>query len=452
MMSHEALDLLPPIQGDEFLPSISRWTTWGGVALLTVFGAGVILAAATPYSTTVKAPAVVRPTGDLRVVQVEITGTVQQILAQEGDEVQAGSVIAVLDGSRSQTQQQQLVQTIQSTEQQLTQLATQMQAIDREMRQEARVAEHAIAALQANLTRDQRDYQEHTIAAQAQVQEAQAALDLAQAELQRYQQLVHTGAVAELEVVEKEQAFKSAQARLTRAQAGLNPSNAAMQITTEQMQQQQAQKASTLALLTQQKQDLVRQQLTLEQIRDRSQRELQQLQHDIHQNRATAPIQGKLLHLTLRNPGQVVQAGETIAQIAPTATPLVIKARVPAADIAQVHLCQPHPEIDCVAGRVQMRVSAYPYPDYGTLPGIVTAISADAISADVISAEGATARPAESGTPYYEVTIKPDRTYLERQNQHYVLQPGMEVTAEIVSTKETVLMLILRKTRLLLNV
>lgn len=39
--------------------------------------------------------------------------------------------------------------------------------------------------------------------------------------------------------------------------------------------------------------------------------------------------------------------------------------------------------------------------------------------------------------------------YLEKQNQQYLIQPGMEVAADIISKEETVLTFILRKARLL---
>lgn len=433
----ESLDLLQPVKSEEFLPSISRWVTLGGLAIVSVFGVGLILAATTPYITTVKAPAVVRPSGDTRLVQVAITGTVRQILVQEGALVQQGSLIAVLDASPFSMKQQQLAQTIQTTRQQQQQIAAQIQALEQQITAESRLINRTIAASQANLNRNKQDYQSQQITTQAQVQEAEAAFELAQTEMQHYQQLANTGAVAELQVQEKVQALKAAQARLERAKAALHPSDASITIAAAQIQQNRAQGESTLASFTQERAKLIQQQLDLQNQLDRDQKQLQQLQHDAAQSMATAPIQGKILKLALRNLGQVVQAGDTVAQIVPTQTPLLIKARVPTREIAQVQVCRTTPT-ECIAGQVQMRISAYPYPDYGTLPGRVTAISADAIVSD-------------SEVPYYEVIIQPERSYLERQDQHYEIQPGMELTAEIVATRETVLTFILRKTRLFLH-
>jgi HlyD family secretion protein len=148
-----------------------------------------------------------------------------------------------------------------------------------------------------------------------------------------------------------------------------------------------------------------------------------------------------ILKLELRNSGQVVNLGSAIAQISPSYTPLVIKARVAAADISKVFVCNSPEVVSCRKGKVKMRFLSYPYPDYGILIGAVRSITADAIlPQDNITAEG-----------YYEVTIEPENLYLQRDLQQYLIQAGMEVVADIISEEESVLTFILRKTRLLTN-
>ncbi|MBD2003320.1 MULTISPECIES: hypothetical protein [Cyanophyceae] len=91
-----------------------------------------------------------------------------------------------------------------------------------------------------------------------------------------------------------------------------------------------------------------------------------------------------------------------------------------------------------------MRVSAYPYPDYGTLKGKVSAITPDATApqSNETTISGAV-------LPFYEVTIQPLKTELNKGARQYTLQPGMEMTADIISREETVLTFILRKARLI---
>ena len=82
MISHSNSDYLPPIQDNEFLPPLGRWTTWGGLVLVCAVGLGVPLASVTKYKVTVKGQAVVRPAGELRLVQAPTEGQVTQVLLQ----------------------------------------------------------------------------------------------------------------------------------------------------------------------------------------------------------------------------------------------------------------------------------------------------------------------------------------------------------------------------------
>jgi HlyD family secretion protein len=171
-------------------------------------------------------------------------------------------------------------------------------------------------------------------------------------------------------------------------------------------------------------QDTLRQQ-------DRLQRQLQQeqaaltlLEQQLEPASLRIPSPGKILRLHLRNVGQIVQVGDTLAEIVPT-EPLVIRASVAEPDIGRVQVGQ----------KVQLRVSAYAYTEYGLLEGTVDSIAPDA-----------EIRP--NGMAYYEVTIVPAQSFLTRQEKIYPLQPGMEVQAEITTEQETVMRLLLRKATL----
>ncbi|MFB2936838.1 HlyD family secretion protein [Aerosakkonemataceae cyanobacterium BLCC-F154] len=145
------------------------------------------------------------------------------------------------------------------------------------------------------------------------------------------------------------------------------------------------------------------------------------------------PVSGKILKLELLSIGQQLKTGQQVAQILPANTAMLVRARVAVQDIARVQ----------IGHTVQLRISAYPYPDYGILEGKVTSISADAITP-----QNTTGEPV---SPYYEVTIEPEQSFLVKSDRYYPLQPGMEVTANIISKEETFLAFILRKARLSTN-
>jgi HlyD family type I secretion membrane fusion protein len=430
-------DLIRPVRSDQFLPPISPWARLGSALLIGTVGMAIVLAAFVRYGVTIKAAATVRPTGETRVVQTALEGTIAKIEVKENQVVKTGDVIATLDDAQLQTHQRQLQGNIQQAEQQLAQLAAQIAALSTQQAAEADLMERTVASAQANLDQNQRTYQDQQITTQTQVQEATAELKFAQTELEQYRQLADTGAVAQLEIQQKEAVFQAAQAKLERAEAGQNPSLAPVAIATERIGQEQARGSSTLAALNKEQESLQQRQTELQNQMNRDRQTLQQAELDLNKTVIRATDAGTIFKLDLHNVNQVMQRGDAIAQIAPSETALVIKARVPAREISQVGLCQEPIVNNCSTGKVQLRFSAYPYPDYGTLLGAVRAIAPD------------TTITTDNAAPYYEVTIQPEQLYLTRDDRQYFIQSGMEVTADLVSREETILTFILRKARLL---
>ncbi|MFN6036770.1 MAG: HlyD family efflux transporter periplasmic adaptor subunit, partial [Dolichospermum sp.] len=149
-----------------------------------------------------------------------------------------------------------------------------------------------------------------------------------------------------------------------------------------------------------------------------------------------ATSDGIILKLNLRNSGQVVRAGESIAEIVPDdRTSLVIKALIPSAEINKI----------AVGQKAQLRVDACPYPDYGTAKGVVKTISPDAITP--LSKDTNTA--ISPGANYFEATIQPDKSSFGNNDRQCFLQSGMNGTADIISREETVLQFMLRRARLI---
>ena len=91
-----------------------------------------------------------------------------------------------------------------------------------------------------------------------------------------------------------------------------------------------------------------------------------------------------------------------------------------------------------------MQVSACPYPDFGTFKGTVKTIASDTIPVTTDN----TNAPSKG---IYEVTIKPDTLFAQKNNHKCFLLPGMEGKASIISRRETLLNFIMRKARLISN-
>ncbi|MBD2516105.1 HlyD family efflux transporter periplasmic adaptor subunit [Nostoc sp. FACHB-973] len=481
-------DHLHIVETNEFLPHIGKWTNIGGSVLLSIFVAGVSLTSVLNYNVTVKVPASIRPVGELRIVQSAIAGTVQNIDVEESQVVTKDEAIAYIDDSSVQTQKSQRESSIQQGQLQLSKIDSQISQIDTQIAAQTNLNNRTIIAAQAQLSNAQRNYKDQQIKSTSEMTQAQTALRLAKVQLERLQQgkiltatveeaeaalklakvqrdrlhpIVISGAVARSLFEEKEQAVKSAEAKLeqakvsaknlleekeqsledaqtnlNKAKTAINPSNAAVTVAFEQINQEQARGLATLAALKKDRETLLQQRLELQNQLLSTRKELQQLETDLKKSVIRAPIEGTLLKLNLRNPGQVVQSSEAIASIAPLNAPLLIKAYVQTQDIDKVKPGE----------KVRMMVSACPYPDYGTLKGTVTTVASDALS------------PVKNGTDSsvnqvvaYEVTIQPQTLYLGRGDRQCHLKSGMEGRADIISRQETVLRFILRKARLITN-
>lgn len=382
--------VLHPATAEEFLPSIAPWQRFAGLFLVGSFCTGVALMAVWPYRVVVRGPGMARPSGETNVVNAPRDGRVREIRMQANQTVSRGQVLAVLDPADLQGRSLKL----QGDEQ-----ALQRERISRE--------EENRASLEA---------------AQLEVEKAEAALRFAESEYSRYNQLVSSGAGSVQQMEEKA-------ANLKVARSGLNKAR-------QLVEEQRSRGNSQLAQLSQR---------MSENLAERA-----QLGRDLGSTLVRSPADGIVFSVTLRNPLQVVMAGQELARVAPRQKSLQVKVLVPSADIANVQKGQ----------RADLRITGCPYPDFGTLPGRVVSIAPDAMAAaagpepnsGANNPPGGGSAPAggsAAGGAAYEVTIQPDRTQLRAGSRRCELRLGMDLNADITTRVETVLQFLLRKIRLL---
>jgi multidrug efflux pump subunit AcrA (membrane-fusion protein) len=488
------------VEANDFLPSISLWAQLSGLFVAGSVGIAIALAAFTPYNVTVKATTVIRPASGIKIVEAETQGTIVDIPVKENQTIRSGDVIATIDNSKLQTQKNILESKVQQGQLQLGQINAQISSLNIQIKAESDRIQNVKEVASAELRRSRREYRDKKITTAAQVEEASANLRLAQQEWQqaqsesrsaqanlksklaelnaakskskRYQSISASGALSKDQLeevkllveqqqqamlaqkasVEKQQRFierqkqamQAARARLQNALAAIDPSNAEVAIAQERITQEQATGKATLARIDREKEVILQQRIEIQKQLERDTRELEQMTKNLSQTIITAPTNGILFQLQLSNRGQTVQPGTAIARIAPEKTGLLVKASVSAGDISKVNLNQ----------AAQIKISACPYPDYGTLKGIVTQVSPDAIQLNSKDKTelNANSSSGKSDRISYEVTIKPESLSLSQGNNKCSLQLGMEGNADIISQEETLLKFLLRKARLITNI
>ncbi|MEM9503985.1 MAG: biotin/lipoyl-binding protein, partial [Cyanobacteria bacterium P01_E01_bin.43] len=268
---------------DELLPPVSRWTTIGGAILIGSVGSAVVLAASLRYSVTVRAPAVVRPSGELRLVQAERAGTITQIEVQENQAVQAGDVIAVMNAVSLEAEQQQLQSAIRQSQLQIAQMDAQLRLMAAQIDDEGRLLDRDISIAEAELSNIQRQAQEQQVTVQANLEEAQANLAFARSEERRFAQLVESGAISHLQLEEKQAAVQTAEAQVARAEAAIAPSLAPVTIAQDRVEQQRSRRPAVLSTLMREREALIQARSVLERQLSADQQALQQTELNLQQ-------------------------------------------------------------------------------------------------------------------------------------------------------------------------
>jgi hemolysin D len=141
-----------------------------------------------------------------------------------------------------------------------------------------------------------------------------------------------------------------------------------------------------------------------------------------------APVDGTVQQLTVHTIGGVVQAAQPLMLIVPTQKQVEVEAFVENKDIGFIHDGQ----------AAQIKIDAFDYTKYGTIPAVVTHVSRDAIEDGKQDNTNQTTNQSNSeraSNPAnglrYSVKITLDRTTLNVDGQQRTLANGMSVNAEV---------------------
>jgi HlyD family secretion protein len=137
-----------------------------------------------------------------------------------------------------------------------------------------------------------------------------------------------------------------------------------------------------------------------------------------------APADGVVSNIAVSGPGELLAAGQPLLEIIPDGGDLIAQIKVANRDIAQLHVGMP----------VELRIDAMPYQDYGTLPGHIIEIPADATVEKAV----------EGTTTSYFVKVALDQLSLAAGGPPRPIILGMTLAAEIQVQRKTLLQLGIR--------
>jgi len=144
----------------------------------------------------------------------------------------------------------------------------------------------------------------------------------------------------------------------------------------------------------------------------------------------TSPVRGLVKNIRVHTLGGVVSPGAAVMEIVPVGERVLVELRINPSDIGFVRVGQ----------KVEVKLTAYDYTVYGSLRGQVETISPDAIGND----DRNTAAPAGAASTWYRALVRADASTLKAGKKPLTVLPGMVGTAEIRTGERSMLSFLVR--------
>ncbi|WP_280971384.1 HlyD family type I secretion periplasmic adaptor subunit [Bradyrhizobium sp. ISRA430] len=394
----------------------------GWLVILAFFGGLGVWSVTAPLNGAVVANGIVKVDGNRKSVQHLDGGIVKELRVREGDQVEVGETLIVLDDTQARAEFDVLSEqftVLRATEERLrTEFTggsslvvpadvgeeTQARSIwDNQVRQfeSRRVALDG----QRNIIREKISQLEHQIVGgEAQVRALNAQLDSVREEMKSIAPLVDKGLIARPRYLQLERAGAGLDGQSADAMANIAK---ARQAIAEQQQQIVQLDNDRMADVTKELRDV---QAKLLEVIPR----LANAGAVLTRMEIRSPYAGRVVGLTVFSVGGVIQRGEKILDVVPEKDALVVETQVAVEDISEVR-----PKM-----RAEVHLTAYKQRITPIVHGTVLQVSADRLTEN------------RTGTPYYTALLKLDEAELADM-PNVQLYPGMPATVMVPTTERT---------------
>lgn len=366
-------------------PYRSRRTIWLIVFCLLAF---FLWASNAPLDEVVRGPGKVVPTMKTQIVQNLEGGIVRQIFVTEGDIVEAGQRVALMDDTQFQSNYQEL------KEQRLA-LMLKLQRLQAEKSLDDIFVPDAALASQAP---EYAASEEALFLARRKSLNSDAKMLAEMARLRRQEvdilyPMLERAAIPEIEIIRAEQAAVNAEGQISS--------------TLNDFEKARAQEYfETLARLRQiEEQVLAR-------------------EDQLHRTNVVTPVRGIVNRVSATTIGGVIRPGDPLVEVLPLNEDLRVEGRIDPRDIGFVFVGMPS----------TIKLTAFDFSVYGTLSGKVVHVGADTVIDEV----------QRDASPYYEVFIELSAVSLKGPSGDVAIRPGMQAEVELKSGERTVMEYLLK--------
>lgn len=356
----------------------SRWVLRAMVVGLAVLLGWSVVA---KIDQVTRAPGQVIAAARTQVIQAPDGGVIKEIYVKEGDSVKQGQLLVSLERSRAKA-------AVDDTAGKVAALRITVARLEAEVYGTALSFSADLLAYQDYVRNQRALYNKRRKAIQEDVASLEKMLGLARQELSLNAKLETTGDVSQADILRLKRTVADIEAQIA------NKRNKYFQ--------------DSQAELTKAQEELNTQE---EQLRDRR----QMLEH----TDLVAPTEGLVKNIFFTTVGGVLRPGETMMELVPTSSDLVVEAKVAPADIAYV----------VVGQSAKVKLDAYDYSIFGAMNGEVSYISPDTLEENT----------AQGKKAYYRALVLiREAEFKSRNTENIDIRPGMTANIDIKARERTV--------------
>lgn len=356
-------------------PSIIIWVALAVIIVLITW------ASFAKIDQVTRAQATVIASDRTQEIQATDNGVVSELLVKEGDDVKKGDLLAILEEERAKAALDNSATKVAALRARVARLEAEI--FDRPLNFPEEIQKYA------EYVQNQTElYNRRRQAITQDVASLQKMLELAKRELAMNEPLLAHGDVSQADVIRLRRQVADIEAQIT------NKRNKYFEDAQTELTKTQEELESET-----------------EQLRDRAQ--------VLEEKRLFAPVDGKVNNIAVTTIGGVVRSGDTIMQLLPTSSDLVVEAKVRPVDIAYVKEGQ----------TASVKLDAYDYSIFGAMNGEVIYISPDTLME----------KTPQGDKPYYRVQIRIEGAQVAAREDEIIIKPGMTASVDIKAMERTVL-------------
>lgn len=347
------------------------------------------------------------PDGRSKVIQAPELSAVEELFVNVGDRVEVGQLLARLDESLqlasneaiegvlnlNRLQQRRLRSSLDNTSPAIHEndpaSGVQKEIWQAEQSRYISQRENAIAAM--------RDANAELRAGKAQLRSLIEQREISQQRLESSKILADIGAIPRNEYLSMKESSIARQSEIETQRQRLDSLESRVTITQEALARLEAERRLELLVSLE---ALIGESYTLA-------KQSSHTSHALERRQLHSPVSGTVQAVNISTSGEIVSAGSSIIEIVPDEAPLLVELQLSDRDAGFVELGQ----------EVEIKVEAFPFTQYGVLPGKLIWISADAEST-----------PQRS---YYSAWVEPLDNQLKHNGHGISVRPGMSVSVDV---------------------